>query len=282
MKNWLLAFVGGDGTGKSTQIRMLMEWLKGEGYTIKSSREPGGSRRGEVIRSILMDRKKGFDEEQQKIVNFDLVRLANQIGESDSKYASVAEHVLKLSTQTGMSDDFEIVLFGLARLIHYVEEIKPYQEGMTSEDAFAIDRFWPCTYAYQICARIQHGQDRETAKFMNDFFDWHVEYLDSVGVRHEFVVFDVPVDVALRRIGLRPEEQTDFDKLAHTFHESVRNGYRSWQAQCNVAHPYARFRASAHLVDASLNPEEVFLQVKKIMQLRMNGTSGSDATTAVA
>lgn len=50
----LFTFEGGEGAGKSTQIAHLAEYLRGVGYTVRTTREPGGTRLGEAIRAVLM------------------------------------------------------------------------------------------------------------------------------------------------------------------------------------------------------------------------------------
>ncbi|HET7314063.1 dTMP kinase [Salinisphaera sp.] len=50
----LFAFEGGEGAGKSTQIRQLAEHLRAIGYTVRTTREPGGTPLGEAIRGVLM------------------------------------------------------------------------------------------------------------------------------------------------------------------------------------------------------------------------------------
>ena len=46
---------GIDGSGKSTQIDMLIEALESEGYSVVKLREPGGAKISERIREILLD-----------------------------------------------------------------------------------------------------------------------------------------------------------------------------------------------------------------------------------
>ncbi|MFF0949669.1 dTMP kinase [Rhizobium leguminosarum] len=49
-----VTFEGGEGAGKSTQIRRLAEALKGEGHDVLMTREPGGSPGAEAVRHVLL------------------------------------------------------------------------------------------------------------------------------------------------------------------------------------------------------------------------------------
>jgi dTMP kinase len=50
----LITLEGGEGTGKSTQARKLVDRLRGEGRDVITTREPGGSLGAEEIRSLLV------------------------------------------------------------------------------------------------------------------------------------------------------------------------------------------------------------------------------------
>ena len=50
----LIAVEGGDGAGKSTQARLLGEWLEQQGYAVRHTREPGGTTLGQAIRELLL------------------------------------------------------------------------------------------------------------------------------------------------------------------------------------------------------------------------------------
>lgn len=51
-----IAFEGGEGAGKSTQVKRLQEWLTNEGLVARSTFEPGATPSGAGIRAILLDR----------------------------------------------------------------------------------------------------------------------------------------------------------------------------------------------------------------------------------
>jgi dTMP kinase len=52
----LIAFEGGEGAGKSTQVRRLQEWLVSEGLVSRTTFEPGATPSGGAIRAIVLDR----------------------------------------------------------------------------------------------------------------------------------------------------------------------------------------------------------------------------------
>lgn len=54
-RGWFITFEGGEGTGKSTQMLLVRDWLKTLGHTILVTREPGGTRLAEAVRALLLD-----------------------------------------------------------------------------------------------------------------------------------------------------------------------------------------------------------------------------------
>ena len=49
-----ISIEGGEGAGKSTQIRMLAERLAAHGLVVDITREPGGTEGAEAIRGLLL------------------------------------------------------------------------------------------------------------------------------------------------------------------------------------------------------------------------------------
>ncbi|KAB8196558.1 dTMP kinase [Nonomuraea phyllanthi] len=50
-----VAFEGGEGSGKTTQSRLLAIWLRDQGYDVVQTREPGSTKVGMRLRAILLD-----------------------------------------------------------------------------------------------------------------------------------------------------------------------------------------------------------------------------------
>ncbi len=66
-----ITFEGGEGSGKSTQIKVLAERFQSLGKTVVATREPGGTPDGEAIRNLLVTGEAGrWSAEAETLLNF--------------------------------------------------------------------------------------------------------------------------------------------------------------------------------------------------------------------
>lgn len=104
-----IAFEGGEGAGKTTQVEMLAEALRERGFAVDVTREPGGTPGAEAIRNLLLDPPGG-------------------------------------ETGKGWSPKAEALLFAAARADHVERRILPALEAGTW---VICDRFVDSSRAYQ-------------------------------------------------------------------------------------------------------------------------------------
>jgi len=65
-----ITFEGGEGAGKSTQIKRLASALENSGLSVTSTREPGGSPGAETIRGLLLDTAADWDAPTEALLHF--------------------------------------------------------------------------------------------------------------------------------------------------------------------------------------------------------------------
>jgi len=88
-----VTFEGGEGTGKSTQIRMLAARLEAAGLLVRTLREPGGTRVGELVRELLLDPAHGAMTARAELLLYEASR-AQLVGEVIEPALSAGETVL--------------------------------------------------------------------------------------------------------------------------------------------------------------------------------------------
>ena len=63
-----ITFEGAEGSGKSTQIKLLEDYLKNKGLRVLVLHEPGSTKFSEDLRDILLDKRNGFLSEKTELL----------------------------------------------------------------------------------------------------------------------------------------------------------------------------------------------------------------------
>ena len=66
----LITFEGIEGVGKSTQIKLLVEWLAAKGFSTKLLSEPGSTDFGEKIRNLLLSKESNISAHTELLLMF--------------------------------------------------------------------------------------------------------------------------------------------------------------------------------------------------------------------
>ena len=204
-KGFFISLEGGEGAGKSTQNKRIIDWLAGQGFEVVETREPGGTIVSEQIRQVLLDTR-----------------------------------------NAGLGATAELLLMFAARYQLVQEVILP---ALADGKVIVCDRFTDASYAYQGGGR---GLGAETVEV--------VEKLVLKDLRPDLtLLFDIPVEQGMKRVAGRGEADR-FEVESIRFFERVRAAY----LERATADPQ-RFR----ILDASLDEDRVWLQVKNILQEKL-------------
>ena len=69
-ENSFITFEGIDGSGKSTQLKFVSEYLKERNIKHLCTREPGGTKIGESLRKIILNQNVSMTAETQTVLMF--------------------------------------------------------------------------------------------------------------------------------------------------------------------------------------------------------------------
>ncbi|MDD7374872.1 MAG: dTMP kinase, partial [Bacilli bacterium] len=56
MEGKFITFEGGEGSGKTSVLKVVIARLEEEGYKVVPTREPGGNKIAEEIRNVILDK----------------------------------------------------------------------------------------------------------------------------------------------------------------------------------------------------------------------------------
>lgn len=69
-----ITFEGPDGSGKTTQVRLLVEYLQARGIAVICTREPGGTEISEQIRQVILSTRNRAMQSQAEVLLFSAAR----------------------------------------------------------------------------------------------------------------------------------------------------------------------------------------------------------------
>ncbi|PKQ17140.1 MAG: dTMP kinase [Actinobacteria bacterium HGW-Actinobacteria-7] len=74
MRGLFLTLEGGEGSGKSTQLKRLVRRIESVGVPVRALREPGGTEIGEAVRNILLDPQSGGMDARAELLLYEAAR----------------------------------------------------------------------------------------------------------------------------------------------------------------------------------------------------------------
>lgn len=96
-----LVFEGPDYTGKTTQIKMVKDYLEAAGHKVYSTRQPGGSLYGNKLRSLLLDRPEMEIGNLAEIFTF----MADRAQNVEEVIEHLSQGAIVLSDRCGLSTE---------------------------------------------------------------------------------------------------------------------------------------------------------------------------------
>lgn len=68
MEGLFITFEGGDGSGKTTQLHHVADYLRERGYEVVETREPGGTKLAEQVRNLVLDAELPLNNNTQALL----------------------------------------------------------------------------------------------------------------------------------------------------------------------------------------------------------------------
>jgi len=172
MKGIFITFEGPDGSGKTTQIRLLEKYFEEKGYDILITREPGGTNISEQIRRIILDKN-----------NIEMDRTTEALLYAASRAQHVAE-VIKPALIEGKAIicdrfvDSSIVYQGIGRKlgIDFIKRINDMATGGIEPDITFLMKISPKLglsrkFSSDECNRL----DMEKLEFHNQVYEGYIQ-----------------------------------------------------------------------------------------------------------
>lgn len=197
-----LKLIGPDGSGKSTQLKLLLDLFPEAVLT----REPGGTPEAEIIREVLLSTD---ITNEQRINKISSLTKTNAINDSTRRLLKKALSELSKGAINGTA---EMYLYTASRSESINNVILP---TLKERNHVIGNRSVACSVAYQGNAR---GLGMELV--------WKVNEPIVKNAYPDLELFlDIPISTTMERLALRAEKQDRFDTESAAFHQKTREGY---------------------------------------------------------
>lgn len=172
MRGVFITFEGPDGSGKTTQIKLLEKYFKEKGYDILITREPGGTNISEQIRNVILDKN-----------NIEMDRITEALLYAASRAQHVAQ-IIKPALLEGKAIicdrfvDSSIVYQGIGRNlgIDFIKKINDMATAGTEPDITFLMKLSPelglsRKFSSDECNRL----DMEKLEFHNKVYEGYLK-----------------------------------------------------------------------------------------------------------
>jgi dTMP kinase len=166
-----VAVEGVDGAGKSTLVRLLAESLHADGYSVVTTREPGGTPPAEAIRTFLLS------DEGATVPKGEQLRLVHK---GRKHHVATKIKPALISGQVVISDRYELSSF-VYQVSHAREELEQEFLVMKQELDDMLGEFLP-TYVMLDLPDIEVEQRLKKSKKLNHF---DATSIDAIAKRRE-------------------------------------------------------------------------------------------------
>ena len=151
---------GIDGAGKSTQLSLFTDWLRGRGHDVVTCRDPGTTRLGETVRSILLGADFRIDYRAEM-----LLYMACR--------AQLVQEVIRPALEAGrvvVSDRFLLATVAYQGLAGGIEPDEIWRVGEIATDHTAPDLTFVLDLDPEVAAsRLQGNRDRLESRGLDYF-----------------------------------------------------------------------------------------------------------------
>jgi dTMP kinase len=192
-----ITFEGGDGSGKSTQLSLLKDYLINKGIKILTLREPGGVAISEKIRNIILDNR-----------NTEMSPVTEMLLYAASR-AQLVSQVIKPSLEKGITVicdrfvDSSYVYQGLARGlgIGTVKLVNDIATGNIMPDiTFFMDIDPELALKRRFRASVPDRLENENISFHRDVYEGYVKLIELYPERIKRINGEIGIDAAFSLI----------------------------------------------------------------------------------